>query len=488
MQPNSIAARAGRWSAQHRRKAILGWIAFVVIALVSGGMIGTKQLDDNDAGTGESARADQSISTAFPKDTVEENVFIQGRDGATVDDPAFRAAIAAAVAKVGTLPGVTDVTSPLAKGDEGQISKDRRSALVSYELPEHDDGPATDAQVAQIESAVAAVGKANPSVRVEAFGDATVNKGISDRFDKDFQRAEVLSLPVTLVILVVAFGALVAAGLPLLLGLTAVAAAIGLLALPSQLVPVDEAIFSVILLIGMAVGVDYSMFYLRREREERAAGRSPTRCDRDRRGDLRPRRPRVGPDRDHRHGRHVPHRRQDVHGLRPRDDHRRRRRDARLPHRHPRDAQLARRAHRQGQGPAAVAHEACRRPVARLERGARRVFLRRPLVAAIAVDRAPALRWPLPTLGLHTALSGTDSLPRDIPVMQTYDRIEAAFPGSPLPAIVAVHAGDVTSPKVASAIAEMQRQAKATGLLHDPMSVRRLRRPHGRPGADRRRR
>ena len=349
MQPNSIAARAGRWSAQHRRKAILGWIAFVVIALVSGGMIGTKQLDDNDAGTGESARADQSISAAFPKDTVEENVFIQGRDGATVDDPAFRAAIAAAVAKVGTLPGVTDVTSPLAEDDEGQISKDRRSALVSYELPEHEDGPATDAQVAQIESAVAAVGKANPSVRVEAFGDATVNKGISDRFDKDFQRAEVLSLPVTLVILVVA------------------AAMLGsLTVIPAMLSWLGERIDrgKVPLLWRM----------------KRADGQS------------------------------------------------------------------------------------------RVWNAVLRVSLRRPLVAAIAAT-ALLLAMAAPSLGLHTALSGTDSLPRDIPVMQTYDRIEAAFPGQPAPAIVAVHAGDVTSPRVASAIAEMQRQAKATGLLHDPMSV-----------------
>ena len=469
VQPNSIAARAGRWSAQHRRKAILGWIAFVVIALVSGGMIGTKQLDDNDAGTGESARADQSISTAFPKDTVEENVFIQGRDGATVDDPAFRAAIAAAAAKVGTLPGVTDVTSPLAKGDEGQISKDRRSALVSYELPEHDDGPATDAQVAQIESAVAAVGKTNPSVRVEAFGDATVNKGISDRFDKDFQRAEVLSLPVTLVILVVAFGALVAAGLPLLLGLTAVAAAIGLLALPSQLVPVDEAIFSVILLIGMAVGVDYSMFYLRREREERAAGRSPRDAIEIAAATS---------------GRAVL-----VSGLTviiamagmfltgdktfmgfglgtiivvaaamlgsltviP--------------------AMLSWLGERIDKGKVPLLWRMKRADgQSRVWNAVLRVSLRRPLVAAIAAT-ALLLAMAAPTLGLHTALSGTDSLPRDIPVMQTYDRIEAAFPGQPAPAIVAVHAGDVTSPKVASAIAEMQRQAKATGLLHDPMSV-----------------
>src|SRR5829696_4519492 len=85
--------------------------------------------------------------------------------------------------------------------------------------------------------------------------------------------AETLSLPITLVILVLAFGALVAAGLPLLLGLSAVAITLGVLAPISQAFPVDESISSVILLVGLAVGVDYSLFYIRREREERAAGR-----------------------------------------------------------------------------------------------------------------------------------------------------------------------------------------------------------------------
>ena len=81
-------------------------------------------------------------------------------------------------------------------------------------------------------------------------------------------------MPVTIVVLVVAFGALVAAGIPLLLALTAVFATMGLLALPSQVWPVDENVSAVVLLIGLAVGVDYSLFYLKREREERAAGRS----------------------------------------------------------------------------------------------------------------------------------------------------------------------------------------------------------------------
>ena len=95
------------------------------------------------------------------------------------------------------------------------------------------------------------------------------------RIANDFRRAEVTSLPVTLVILVLAFGALVAAGIPLLLGLTSVVAALGLTALLSHLLHVDQSITSVILLIGLAVGVDYSLFYLRREREERARGRTP---------------------------------------------------------------------------------------------------------------------------------------------------------------------------------------------------------------------
>ena len=74
----------------------------------------------------------------------------------------------------------------------------------------------------------------------------------------------------------IAFGALVAAAVPVMLALSAVGATIGIVSLVSQISPVDESIASVILLIGLAVGVDYTMFYLRREREERAAGRSPS--------------------------------------------------------------------------------------------------------------------------------------------------------------------------------------------------------------------
>ena len=87
-------------------------------------------------------------------------------------------------------------------------------------------------------------------------------------------KAGMIAIPLTLVILLLVFGSVVAAAVPLLLAITAVFTTTALIAIPSQFIPVDESIAEVILLIGLAVGIDYSLFYLRREREERAAGRS----------------------------------------------------------------------------------------------------------------------------------------------------------------------------------------------------------------------
>src|SRR6185436_14045467 len=134
---------------------------------------------------------------------------------------------------------------------------------------------AAETAVAPVLAAVERVQAAHQDVFVGEFGSASANKALSKAFEDDFKKAETLSLPITLIILVLAFGALVAAGVPLLLGLSAVAAALGLVALPSQLIPMDDTISSIVLLIGMAVGVDYTLFYLRREREERRKGRTP---------------------------------------------------------------------------------------------------------------------------------------------------------------------------------------------------------------------
>src|SRR3954453_7368731 len=268
----NLAARAGYWSAKHRKIAIGRWLAFVVIAFVLGGAIGTNALSDDDSGNGESRVADKAITKADFPDKADEQVLVQSRDGRLrVSDPKFQTAVAGVVTQLKSAKDVIDVQSPLSKGNQGQVSKDGRSALVTFAVRGDED---LDTRVVPSLNATAAAQRAHPDLRIEQFGDASADKALGASLDDDFKRAEFLSLPITMIILIVAFGALVAAGVPLLLALTAVIGTLGLVGPISQIVPMEDSANSVILLIGLAVGVDYSMFYLRRKMEERDAGRS----------------------------------------------------------------------------------------------------------------------------------------------------------------------------------------------------------------------
>jgi RND superfamily putative drug exporter len=133
--------------------------------------------------------------------------------------------------------------------------------------------PTADEAVGPMLEATAAYASAHPDLQVGQVGDGSVDKQLGDTLGKDFQRAELFSIPLTLVILLIAFGAVVAAGVPLVLGLLSVGVAMGLTAAASQgIVSVDPNAQSLILLIGLAVGVDYALFVVRRAREERAQG------------------------------------------------------------------------------------------------------------------------------------------------------------------------------------------------------------------------
>ena len=154
----------------------------------------------------------------------------------------------------------------------GEISKDGHAALVDFEIRGDPDDAAD--KIDPILAKVDDVQRTHPEFFIGQFGDASAANAVETAAADDLGKAGLLSLPITLAILVVAFGALVAAGIPLLLALTAVFATFGLIALPSHIFPVAMQAPALVLLIGLAVGVDYTMFYLRREREERAAGRS----------------------------------------------------------------------------------------------------------------------------------------------------------------------------------------------------------------------
>jgi RND superfamily putative drug exporter len=466
MPPDNFTARAARWSARHRRAAVLGWLAFVLFAFVVGSNAGVVTMRDEEYGIGDSRAAERVLAREFPTERAREMVLIQSRSDrlgraeleATVDD---------LVARLSRVPAVAAIESPLDADNTGQLSKDGRSALLTFQIT--GDPDSAEDRVEPMLAATAAVQQAHPALFVGQIGDGSASKAIGKRVADDFRQAEFTSLPVTLAILVLAFGALVAAGIPLLLGITAVAGALGLTALFSHVMRVDESINSVILLIGLAVGVDYSLFYLRRVREERARGRSPEEALQTAAATS---------------GRAVL-----ISGV---------------------TVMIAmagmflmgtRVFESFGVGTVLVVAIAIVGSLTvlpavlsklgdRVDRG-RVPFLRRlsgregrsrfwsALVGAVL--RRPLL-WgglaatllivlTIPAFRLHTASSGVQGLPRDLPVMQVYERTEKAFPGGPLPAIVVVSAPDVTAPQVAAGIEALKKAALATGQMKEPIGV-----------------
>jgi len=267
-----LVERVAGWSARHRKTAVFGWLALVAIVIVAGQALGGKSMTPYDAGqSGQAERALHRLGVVAP---AVEDVLIQARaPGRTFGgDPAMRSAARQVTAALAALPrAATGIRSPLDPGNRALVSADGRSALVTFQVP----GPASDqaTAVAPAQRAVAAIQARYPGLRIGEGGDASSAAAINTVLDSGFRRAEATSVPVTLVLLLVVFGALIAAGIPLLLAVTSVLTALSLLTLVSHWLPVGSSTSEVVLLIGMAVGIDYSLFYLRREREERAAGR-----------------------------------------------------------------------------------------------------------------------------------------------------------------------------------------------------------------------
>ena len=458
----NVAARMARWSAQHRKKAIFGWLGLVVVLFAINMTSPMKTIVSETSGPGESGRADTILYEDF-KQPAGEEVLIQS-DSLTTDDPAFRAAVQAVIAGVSKLDAVGEVKSPFDAENSGFISADKHSALVPMEIR----GPSEDAadKVDPIVARVAEVQKANPELYVGSFGEST-NKALQASFKDDLKRAGMFSIPLTLIILLVAFGALVAAGIPLLLGLTSVLATLGAVALISQALPMSDSVSAIILLIGLAVGVDYTMFYLKREREERAAGRSEEAALEAAAATsgrsvlvsgstvlvamagmfftadatfasfgvatmtvvavamlgsltvLPALLSKLGDKVDR--GR-VPF----VHRLR-RDD---------------------------GEGRiwGAIVDRVLRRPVLS-------VVLAGGLLVALAV----------PAVQLQTAQPSIDTYPQKF--LGTYNRIKAAFPGTENASVVVLKAPNVEAPAVREAVGELKRRALATGVMNEPVDI-----------------
>jgi putative drug exporter of the RND superfamily len=261
---SSLAHRTATWCALHPWRAILGWVAFVLLAVGLATTIPTQETTDADGRIGESGRAATLVDQADFDDPDTEHVLVTAAEG-DLDLTLAKQAATQVAASMAALDVVAAVADP-------EAAPDGSAYLVSVQLAR--DGRADDAvdAVDALRAVTADVQREYPGLAVRQTGDVSLDLAIEDRVAEDLASAETLSLPITLVLMLLAFGALIAAGLPVLLAATSVAASIGVLAPISHLVHADDSVTSMIVLIGMAVGVDYSLFYLKREREERAKG------------------------------------------------------------------------------------------------------------------------------------------------------------------------------------------------------------------------
>jgi uncharacterized membrane protein YdfJ with MMPL/SSD domain len=463
----NLAGRAGRWSAEHWKLALFGWLAFAVAAMVLGNVVGHVQMKDSQAASGETAQALKLLEQAHFKQPAVENVLIQSRRY-TASEPIMQAAIGGVVQTLAVQPNVANIQDPRIRiGGGGQISRDGHSVLIQFTV-KGDPDKATK-KIKPIIASVAGAQAANPGISIREAGSASATYETNKAFAKDFANAERLTIPITLIILFAAFGALVAAGLPVILAFSAVLASLGLYALFTHLTSGDyQTTSSVVLLVGMAVGVDYSLFYLRREREERAAGQ-------------------------------------------------------------PSRAALLRAAATSGQAvlisgitvliamagmliaankiftsiafgtmfvvlcamigsltvlPAALAKLGDRVDRGRIPFLGRRKeaagesrfwgyvldrVLRRPLIALVLAGSL-LLAASAPALSMHTKLPSYTDLPK-LPIIKTYQAVLAAFPGAPTPADVVIKAPNVRMPWVSQAIQNLEQSAAATNQMFPPMLI-----------------
>jgi uncharacterized membrane protein YdfJ with MMPL/SSD domain len=469
---HNLAERCARWSAAHWKTAVVGWLVLVVALFMAGNLVGGRDLADGEGGSGESGVAERILAKAGFDDKAGESVLVSA-PGHQAGDPAFRAVLADVAATLSSTRGVEAVQSPLSpagqgsEGPGGLVSADGKAALVRFELAGNPDDAADTVEPAL--AAVAALRAEHRGWSLDQFGSGSADREFSQTIDNDFERAERLSVPVSLAVLILAFGALVAAAVPVVLAVTAVVGTLGLSALVSHVFPTTDTTGSVVLLIGMAVGVDYSLFYLRREREEAAAGR-------DQRSALL----RAAAT----SGQAVL-----VSGatvviamagmllagnavftsigvgtilvvvmavagsltVLP--------------------ALLAKLGHRVEWGRIPLLGR--RRATggnSRLWSAVLRPVLARPALAAVAAGLL-LLVLAVPTLRMRTALPTLADLPKDLPVVRAYEKIQAAFPGSPEPAAVVIQAHDVRDPAVTAAIQALGRQAVATGQMGTPLQV-----------------
>jgi RND superfamily putative drug exporter len=274
LNPESLA----RASSRHPWRTIAIW----VVVIASMGFVSSRLLGDvltqefEFTNEPESVRAQEVIDERFSNgsEVASTEFFIVQSETLTVEDPAFEGAVKGLQAEIAALDGEILASPPITYYDLVQQSPEQASGLVS------ENGRSTlipvdlkDTELSTIEELRSVVERGRPDgFTVQVAGQGVMFADFTDIAEEDLRRGESIGIGIALIVLIVVFAAVVAAIVPIVMAVFAIAVALGLVSLIGQLVDFNLFVTNMVTMIGLAVGIDYSLFIVSRYREERKKG------------------------------------------------------------------------------------------------------------------------------------------------------------------------------------------------------------------------
>jgi putative drug exporter of the RND superfamily len=268
----SFTGRTAAFSFRHKWRVLGAWLLLIVVAgALSGGLSKVLTNDQKDLSGSDSAQGVSLIKSRFGNQPFIEMLIVRDNN-ATVDSPQFRDTVQGFASTLRSQKGVYGVQSYYDTSDPQMVSADKHAALTQITLSNNTD--TADKDIGAILSSINAQTRPQ-GYSVNITGDISSNHELNKISENDISRAESLGLPIALVVMVLAFGSLIAAGVPLLLGFASIVLAMGSVALIGHLIGLNFLVTSIITMIGLAVGIDYSLFIMGRYREELSRGHLP---------------------------------------------------------------------------------------------------------------------------------------------------------------------------------------------------------------------
>ncbi len=269
----SFTGRIAAWSAKHRWWVLAASVLVLVMAIFVSGAVETKLLDESEIGEGESGVAGRLLEERFDEGGAPTEQLVFSHPSLGVDDPVYPSTVQELVQALRALPEVASVVSYYETEDPRLVSADRHVQRAQLEIA---DIAGSDND--KIDAILDTVFAARPEAGASGFyigmaGDLSIEKQAADLSEEDFARVVMVTLVLALVIMLLVFRAVVASLIPLALAMGSITIALAIAALVSQAYPLFETYGAMISLLGLAVGIDYSLFITSRFRHERQAGR-----------------------------------------------------------------------------------------------------------------------------------------------------------------------------------------------------------------------